>query len=165
MKSEKETLLEMERNTTGWFSKKEYKRLKELDIMENKLYNLQRERKILEERQRDTTRYFSKDEFNRLKEINYIEEMIKMDDHIKHLQKINVEANTFIIEVAKMLDIETDGIGSDELSLSLDDFAEAIQKQDVSKVIIDFLKWQEGKLLTKATILEVKTFAKEYKNF
>ena len=48
-----------------------------------------------------------------------------------HAQKIAdkmKEANQFILDIAKMLGIEIDGVGFDELSLSIDDFKEAADK-------------------------------------
>ena len=44
------------------------------------------------------------------------------------LQQSNKDANEFIIDIANLLKIETDGIGYDDLKLSLDDFQEAIKE-------------------------------------
>ena len=37
------------------------------------------------------------------------------------------EANEFIIDIAKLLEIDTDGIGHDGLTLSIEDFEEAVK--------------------------------------
>ncbi len=61
------------------------------------------------------------------------EEIVKLfskdnRQELENLKKMHVEANEFIIETAKMLNIDTDGIGFDELTLSLDDFQDAINE-------------------------------------
>lgn len=45
---------------------------------------------------------------------------------IADLEHKNKEANEFIIEIAKMLKMETDGIGFDGIQFSLDDFQAAL---------------------------------------
>ena len=48
-----------------------------------------------------------------------------------HAQKIAdkmKEANQFILDIAQMLGIETDGVGFDGITLSIDDFSEAADK-------------------------------------
>ena len=47
---------------------------------------------------------------------------------VDDLEQKQKEANQFIIEIAEMLNIETDGLGYDGLQLSLDDFQEAINR-------------------------------------
>ena len=58
--------------------------------------------------------------YERINEIYNLEVKI-----IKLVQK-QKEANHFIIEIANLLGIETDGIGYDDLQLTIDDFQEAI---------------------------------------
>ena len=38
------------------------------------------------------------------------------------------DANQFILDIAVLLDIETDGVGFDEIQLSIDDFKDAIER-------------------------------------
>ena len=49
-----------------------------------------------------------------------------MEKEIKKLKQKLANANDFIKDIASLLEIETDGIGFDELQLSIDDFDEAI---------------------------------------
>ncbi len=49
------------------------------------------------------------------------------------------EANSFILDIAKILKIDTDGIGFDGLQLSIDDFKEA-QKEVYNQAIDDAVK-------------------------
>ena len=49
-----------------------------------------------------------------------------MTKELDKLKKENREANDFIIEIAKMLSIETDGLGYDGIQLSMDDFLNSI---------------------------------------
>jgi len=46
---------------------------------------------------------------------------------VEILKKKLEDANWFITEIAKMLNIDTDGVGYDDIQLSLDDFQEAIK--------------------------------------
>ena len=54
------------------------------------------------------------------------------DDDVKlytdQLEAERKEANQFIIQIAELLGIDADGIGFDGLTLSIDDFKEAINK-------------------------------------
>lgn len=52
----------------------------------------------------------------------------KQDKFIDQLLAERKEANEFIIDIAKLLNIDADGIGFDGLTLSIDDFEEAINK-------------------------------------
>ena len=52
-----------------------------------------------------------------------------------NLEKSVKEANEFIKDVAELLGIDSDGIGYDGLTLSIDDFKEAINKLTDSKKI------------------------------
>ena len=59
-----------------------------------------------------------------------------------HAQKIAdkmKEANQFILDIAKIFGIETDGVGYDGLQLSIDDFKEAAEKM-VEEKFIEFGK-------------------------
>ena len=47
---------------------------------------------------------------------------------INQLEAEKKESNTFIIDIAELLNIDADGIGFDGLTLSIDDFKEAINK-------------------------------------
>ena len=51
-----------------------------------------------------------------------------INKHIDQVEAENKDANQFIIQVADLLGINTDGIGFDELRLSIEDFEEAINK-------------------------------------
>jgi len=94
-------------------------------------------------------------------------------EELKHLEKSQKEANEFIKTLAEMVGIETDLIGFDEITLSLDDFEEALKElynesklteKDITNIIIRFFKWKGVKSLSTISILEIETFAKEYVN-
>jgi hypothetical protein len=53
-------------------------------------------------------------------------ELHELREKCRKLETKQREANEFIIEIAKMLDMETDGIGYDGIQFSLDDFQDAI---------------------------------------
>lgn len=47
---------------------------------------------------------------------------------IEKLKKSNKDANEFIIDIADLLKMETDGVGCDELQFTIDDFKDAIRE-------------------------------------
>ena len=51
-----------------------------------------------------------------------------VNEYIDQLEVERKEANQFIIQIAELLGIDTDGIGHDGLQLSIDDFKEAINQ-------------------------------------
>lgn len=59
---------------------------------------------------------------------NAITEFQYLGKHIDQLEAERKEANQFIIQIAELLGIDADGIGFDGLTLSIDDFKEAIKK-------------------------------------
>jgi len=52
--------------------------------------------------------------------------LVKLRKKIEELESKNEEANQFIIEIAKLLDINTDSVGYDGIKLCMDDFSYAI---------------------------------------
>jgi hypothetical protein len=50
----------------------------------------------------------------------------RLERVINALKKKNKEANEFIIDIADLLKMDTDGIGYDELQFTIDDFKDAI---------------------------------------
>lgn len=50
-----------------------------------------------------------------------------MEEYVKQYILSNKEANEFIIDIANLLQMDTDGIGYDDLQYSIDDFKEAIR--------------------------------------
>lgn len=52
-----------------------------------------------------------------------------VNEYINQLEVERKEASQFIIQIAELLGIDADGIGFDGLTLSIDDFEEAINKQ------------------------------------
>ena len=60
--------------------------------------------------------------FKRIKEISALE------NKVIELEGKQREANQFIIEIAILLNIETDGIGYDDIQLTYDDFEKAINR-------------------------------------
>jgi len=61
------------------------------------------------------------------RKLNDYQKALAMSEFNK-LEKQHKEANEFIKTIAEMMGIETDGLGYDGLQLSLDDFADAINK-------------------------------------
>jgi len=55
------------------------------------------------------------------------------DKYIDQLEDERKSANEFIIDIAKLLNIDADGIGFDGLQLSIDDFKEAINKLEAER--------------------------------
>jgi hypothetical protein len=51
-----------------------------------------------------------------------------MEASIVDLKNKNKEANEFIIDIANLLNIVTDGLGYDGLQLTIDDFKDAIKR-------------------------------------
>ena len=63
-----------------------------------------------------------------------------------HAQKIAdkmKEANQFILDIAQMLGIETDGVGFDGITLSIDDFSEAADKMVEERLREELIKYTE----------------------
>ena len=52
----------------------------------------------------------------------------KLKDKIAELETKNREANIFIKWIAELLNMETDGVGFDEIKWDIDDFQKAIEK-------------------------------------
>ena len=53
----------------------------------------------------------------------------ELQDEREEKKKLIKDTNKFIIQIAELLGIDTDGIGYDELELTIDDFEEAINKK------------------------------------
>lgn len=51
----------------------------------------------------------------------------KVDELHQKVKQLVQQANEFIIDVAKLLGMDTDGLGYDELQYSIDDFEDAIR--------------------------------------
>jgi len=70
-----------------------------------------------------------------------------MEKEIEKLKKKNKEANDFIKSIAEMLNIETDGLGYNGLTLDLSDFQDAINTTKWIAVA-DSLPEREEEVLT-----------------
>lgn len=67
--------------------------------------------------------------------------------HAQRIAEKMKEANQFILDIAGVLGIETDGVGFDGLTLSIDDFKEAADKmvsERLREELIRYIKWYGG---------------------
>jgi hypothetical protein len=77
--------------------------------------------------------------------------------HAQRLAEKMKEASQFILDIARVLGMETDGVGFDGLTLSIDDFKEAAEKmvsERLREELIKFDAWGYGSFTENKAIID-----------